>query len=492
MKEIPSFFKKPDPITDIADTKEYDIVIIGAGSPGVPCALKAAELGAKVAILQKEREAAACGNFGAGILTDKSDPVDVEKCVSMLEAASGHRAKRELLDMWAKKSGEAVLWTIEKGKEAGAQVVDMGTNAHAGLLKRTGWHIEFTTCVFGPKPYDTGAAMKAMCKLAEKKGVDIFYETPAVMLDQGADGRVTGVIGEHEGKHILFKARKGVVVATGDYANDKSMMDYYLPDMTNFALKRTGRSGDGHKMIVWAGGRMENVGHTKMAHDMDSGPTSLMSAPYLRVKLNGKRFCDETVGMELMNCYLTFAEDSGHYCQIFDSRYVDQAKKIGMTVDDPESLKNWMPEEDSEHKGVMKDLIDTYKADTLEELAKKLRIKDIPAFLETVKHYNEMAKAGKDTEMGVPAEKLCPVEVGPFYGVHRHIRFTVGCSGVVINEKMQCLDKDDNPIPGLYAAGNLAGNFYGSIDYPLDIFGLNLGHNYTEGYVIAKEIMGKE
>lgn len=144
MKEIPSFFKKPDPITDIADTKEYDIVVIGAGSPGVPCALKAAELGAKVAILQKE----------------------VEKCVSMLEAASGHRAKRELLDMWAKKSGEAVLWTIEKGKEAGAQVVDMGTNAHAGLLKRTGWHIEFTTCVFGPKPYDTGAAMKAMCKLA--------------------------------------------------------------------------------------------------------------------------------------------------------------------------------------------------------------------------------------------------------------------------------------------------------------------------------------
>lgn len=116
MKEIPSFFKKPDPITDIADTKEYDIVVIGAGSPGVPCALKAAELGAKVAILQKEKEAAACGNFGAGILTDKSDPVDVEKCVSMLEAASSHRAKRELLDMWAKKSGEAVLWTIEKGK----------------------------------------------------------------------------------------------------------------------------------------------------------------------------------------------------------------------------------------------------------------------------------------------------------------------------------------------------------------------------------------
>ena len=70
----------------------------------------------------------------------------------------------------------------------------------------------------------------------------------------------------------------------------------------------------------------------------------------------------------------------------------------------------------------------------------------------------------------------------------RRPRFTVGCSGVEINERLECLDKDDKPIPGLYAIGNLAGNFYGSVDYPLDIFGLNLGHNYTEGYVVAEEL----
>ena len=80
------------------------------------------------------------------------------------------------------------------------------------------------------------------------------------------------------------------------------------------------------------------------------------------------------------------------------------------------------------------------------------------------------------------------MEAGPFYGIHRHVRFTVGCSGVEINERLECLDKDDKPIPGLYAIGNLAGNFYGSVDYPLDIFGLNLGHNYTEGYVVAEEL----
>ncbi|XKM12493.1 FAD-dependent oxidoreductase [Orbaceae bacterium ac157xtp] len=484
----PEFLNKPAPITDIKETKEYDIVVIGAGSPGVPCALKAAELGAKVAIIQKEAEAAACGNFGAGIDLTTSDPADVQSLVSMLIAASSHRPKREVIETWANNSGEAVKWIIERAKEADAQVVDMGTSPHNALLKKHGWKINFFTCVFGPKPYDTGEAMKALCKLASKKGVDIFYSTPAEQLVK-KDGRVVGVIAKSNDGYIQFNAKKGVVVATGDYGNDKRMMDYYLPDLTNLDHKRWGRTGDGHKMIVWAGGRIENLGHTKMCHDMDSGSTTIMSAPFLRVKTNGKRFCDETYGMEVMNCYLLSQEDKGHYCQIFDANYQQKGQEWGMKFDDPEALKNWMPEEKIERKGVVPDLIDTYKADSLEELAKKLRIKDVDTFMATVKKYNEMAKTGKDTEFGVPAKSMAVVEKAPFYGVHRHIRFTVACSGVVINGKQQVLDENDKPIEGLYAIGNLAGNFYGGADYPLDIFGANLGHNYTAGYFVAKELM---
>lgn len=48
MNEQLAFFKKPEPITDIKDVKQYDIVVVGAGSPGVPCALKAAELGRRL------------------------------------------------------------------------------------------------------------------------------------------------------------------------------------------------------------------------------------------------------------------------------------------------------------------------------------------------------------------------------------------------------------------------------------------------------------
>ncbi len=485
--DIPKFLEKPSPITDIRETKEYDVVVVGAGSPGVPCALAAVEAGVKVALLQKEKFAAARGNAGAGIDLKASDPADVESLVSLLMADSAHRPKRELIELWAENSGEAVQWLLEKSKEAGAQIIDMGNGPQEAMLKKYGYNIKFLTSYFGPKPYDTGSGMIALCKQAVKEGVDVFYSTPAQQLVV-ENGRVTGVIAKDSQGYVRFNARKAVVVGTGDYQNDAGMLRYYMPDVVNLQCKKNGRTGDGHKMIVWAGGKIENVGHTKMCHDFDSGPAGMCDMPFLRVRLNGRRFCDETVGMELMNCYLLSAEDQGHYCQIFDSSYMSKAAGWPGAPADPEEMKKYMPEEKADRTGVIRGLINTFKADTLEELAAKLGIKDTEAFVATVKRYNEMASAGQDTEFGVPSKYLKTIDTPPYYGIHRHIRLTMACSGVEVNGDLQCLDTEGKPIEGLYAIGNCAGNFYGGVDYPLTVFGLNLGHNYTEGYVVGKMV----
>lgn len=492
MQHVPEFFAKPAPITDFIDEKTYDIVVVGAGAPGLPAALRAAELGAKVAVVQKEIDAVACGNVSAGLLLDKSNPADVAKVVELLMEESEHKANRDVLKLWAYNSGEAITWLIDQAQKAGCEVHSLGSAPHVPFNKKQGLDLEWATCLFGPKPYNTGLAVMDLARYAEKQGVDFFFKTPARQLVQDESGRVTGVVAESKVGMIKFNATKGVILATGDYANDKDMMDYYLPEMDYMDLKRVGRTGDGHKMIVWAGGMMETPGHTKMVHDMDSGPNSMMSLPYLCVNLDGQRFANETVGMEYMNNYLEAEKDKGHYCQIFDSRYMEQAKAMGRTAEEPESLKNWMPEEDlAERKGVYPGLIDTFKADTLEELAAKLRIRDVDAFIASVKRYNELAHAGSDTDFGVPADKMCPVEEGPFYGTHRHVRFTVGCSGVVINGDLQPVDKDGKPIEGVYAIGNLSGGFYGAHDYPLSIFGINLGRNFTQGYVVATRLASK-
>lgn len=43
-----------EPITEFSEEKTYDVVVVGAGTGGVPAALSALEEGATVAVLQKE------------------------------------------------------------------------------------------------------------------------------------------------------------------------------------------------------------------------------------------------------------------------------------------------------------------------------------------------------------------------------------------------------------------------------------------------------
>lgn len=261
--------------------------------------------------------------------------------------------------------------------------------------------------------------------------------------------------------------------------------------MTNFEPKQTNKTGDGHKMVVWAGGKIEDLAHTKMLHDFDAGPASMCDMPFLAVKMDGTRFVNETVEMSLMNCYLRSKEDSGHYCQVFDSNYMEAAAEWPGKLVDPEGLKVYMPEEDVEREGVFEGQINTFKADTLEELADKLEITDKAAFVDSVKRYNELVAAGKDEDFGKPANYLVPVDTPPFYGIHRHVRMSAICSGVDVNAKHECLTPEGEVIENLYAIGNCSGHFYGGIDYPLTVFGLSLGRCYTEGYVIGRMVAEK-
>lgn len=484
---LPSFLTPPEPTTDISETREYDVVVIGAGASGVTAALSAHEAGVRVALLQKESTVICQGNAGSGINLETSDPAHVQNLVSLLVAQNGHRAKRALVELWALNSGEAVSWVMEKTAAEGAQVTDMGNIPSMAVINKNNYNINFITSNFAPKPYNAGDGMQVLADVAEEEGVEIFYSTPAEQLVV-EEGKATGVIGSPEGSPVIFSAAKGVIVATGDYQNDEEMSSYYIPDLTNFSRKQLNKTGDGHKMVIWAGGKMEDIGHTKMLHDFDAGPGSMCDTPFLTVKNDGTRFVNETAPMSLINNYLRDEVDAGWYSQIFDSNYMEQAAEWpGMPVD-PEGLKNFMPEDPGEKTNVIPGLIRTFVSDSLEELADKLELTDKDAFLATIKRYNELAAKGVDEDFGKPAEYLKPIDTPPFYGIHRWIRVSAICSGVEVNEKHQCLTPEGNPIEGLYAVGNCSGGFYGGIDYPLDVGGLSLGRCYTEGYIIGRQV----
>jgi succinate dehydrogenase/fumarate reductase flavoprotein subunit len=330
--------------------------------------------------------------------------------------------------------------------------------------------------------------MRHLAITAEKAGVKFYYSTPAEQLVQNAAGEVLGVIAKNkDGKYIKFLARKGVIVATGDYQNNKAMSDYFIPDIKYMGRKQMGKTGDGFAMIYWAGGVFEPIGHTKMLHDFDGGPAPMCDMPFLAVNREGKRFVNEAVDMSVYNNYLRDEKNAGHYAQILDSDYMTQAAKWPGQLIPPEGLKNWMPDVPGPKKGVFEPLINSYMADTLEELAKKLEF-DPVALVASVKRYNEIVASGQDTDFGKPAQYLAPVQKPPFYGFHRTMRVSAICSGMLVDENHRVLDAAGKPIKGLWAVGNLGGGFYGGVDYPLTVFGLSLGRCYTFGYLAGRQV----
>ncbi len=99
-----------------------------------------------------------------------------------------------------------------------------------------------------------------------------------------------------------------------------------------------------------------------------------------------------------------------------------------------------------------------FKADSLEALAEKLAI-DPSVFVTTINNYNSYVDKGEDPEFGKDVFDL-KVEQAPFYATPRKpaVHHTMG--GLKIDTKTHVLDASSQIIPGLYAAGEVAGGIH--------------------------------
>ena len=101
----------------------------------------------------------------------------------------------------------------------------------------------------------------------------------------------------------------------------------------------------------------------------------------------------------------------------------------------------------------------------LEELAEKMEV-PVDTFKATVARYNELYEMGDDVDYGKRSELLTSITEPPFYALKWGPALLNVHGGMIIDTNMRILDKDNKPIPGLYAIGNTAGGLYG-VDYPL-------------------------
>lgn len=483
-----------EPITAFAEEAEYDIVVIGAGTAGVPAVLTALEEGATVACLQKQSSAQGNGNGSGAVILEESNELGIQSYKHAWAKEGGFRYNDDLLELFMRHSGETCMWLLDRAKKAGFpafRLTNMPTTYEGGKGKCAYFMKSIT------KPQNHGSLMQALAVMAEGQGAKFYYDTPAVQLIKDETGRVTGAIGKSEAGYVKLMAKTAVIVAAGDYQNNDAMVTTYSPDVTRFNRKQDRRTGDGHLMTMLAGGVMCPVGHAKTMHDMDSSPLQLTQLPFMAVNEKGERFFNEDMPMHYWDTILhdrpADIEDPGRFFRIFDDAYEEKynapapAKKT--------ALSNYMKDKNGkfvkdEPTGVLKDLIDTFRCDTLDELAAAVGL-PAAALKKSVEQWNKACEEG-DTLFGTPTSVMHPIDTPPYYCTRVWIRCSAINTGVAINGNCQVLDATGAVIPGLYSVGSGAGDICGDHEWNLSGGGLCCGSYHTMGrYAALHAVNGK-
>lgn len=491
---LPSFLVQPEPITDFAETKEYDVVVVGAGESGLSAVHAALEAGAKVACVQNLSTVQTAGNMAAALDLDKTSEAGLKACVSFINYKSDWRSNRDVVEVWARNSQEALAWWEREAAQGGVESkpydYSISYNGYEFFLHaNTYFHID-------------GAHQAAAVVIAEAlaaRGAEFFFNTPCVQLYR-EDGRVTGVVGEnvdtHE--HILVKASKGVIMATGDYVGNREMLDFYAPDTRGLHQAILFRDGSGLCAAMGAGAQMTAPCHTKMVHG--EGAPVRFEMPFLFLDRHGERFMDEgccRMGYlnEFSKNYLaeTGFEDNtaSKFFSIVPMNWQDYYEEWDGLAPYDISTNNAYRDVDPEK---------WLKADTLEALAQAMidyadeqpwsHELTVEAVVASIERYNELASAGSDDDFGKRREYLVPIEA-PCYAVPRGANnIDAMLDGLEVDGNYQCLDVDRKPIAGLFAVGNASGRFFGSGNYPMDIEGLSVGRAITTGFATGRHVAG--
>lgn len=466
---------------------DYDVILVGGGNAAFCAALAAKEKAARVLVLERAPEDEAGGNsrFTAGLMRVAYAGVDdLKKAIPDLSAeeiartdfgtyteeqflddmarVTEYRCDPDLTEILVKRSLDTVAWMRGKGVRFtaawGRQAFNIG-----GRFKFWGG---LTVEAVGGGP----GLVESLTTSAKKHGVEIWYRARVTGLVVDDDG-VKGVKVKREGKTVEVRA-KAVVLAAGGFQANPEMRARYL--------------GPGWELAKVRGTRFNTGDVIRMALDAGAAPAGNWSGCHaVAWERNAPEFGDLAVGDQFQKHSYPW----GVYVNAQGKRFVDEgadfrnytyAKYGGVILRQPGQFA-WQVFDAK----VKAQLRDEYKirqvtkrtANTLEDLVTQLDDVDAEAALAELKAYNAAVrtevpfnpnvKDGRGTcGLAIPKSNWAnTLDTPPFeaYAVTCGITFTFG--GLRINTAAQVMSTDGEPIPGLYAAGELVGGIF-YFNYP--------------------------
>lgn len=420
-----------------AKNTECDIVIIGAGGAGLAAAIEAKQLGANVILLEKMGVAGGNTTSATGGLN--AAETSVQKKLGIKDSKEqffqdtmkgGYNKNDENL---VRGMTENAPLTVEWLMSFGVDLSDVGKMA-GSTNSRT----------HRPKG---GAAVGAhmipvMEKHALEVGVDLRKNSKVTDIIK-ENGKAAGVkVTSENGKYVI-KA-KAVIIATGGFGANPAMVCKYKPNLKGFGTtNHKGATGDAFAWIEKFDGQLTQMDEIQTHPTVVPG-NGLMITEAVRgngaimINREGKRFGSEMATRDVMSKDILNQTGATAYL-VFDMSVRKSLKAIEGYV----------------KKGLLTE------GETPEELAAKLSI-DPAAFATTIAKYNEYQAAGNDPDFGRKATEMPrALTEGPFYAVEvgPAIHHTMG--GIKIDTKAQVLDSKNQPVPGLYAAGEVTGGVHG-------------------------------
>ena len=456
----------------------YDVIVVGAGNAALTAALSAAQKGAKVLVLEKAPQAERGGNsrFSGGIFrfayegieelkplrkdlpARDWDLVDVgvydrDRYLGDLMRVTQDQANRELVDTLIRQSYDTMVWMTGVGVVWDWSVV---------WSTRSGERVRFNPgAVIQAKEKGVGL-VKYLFDAAKGAGIQIAYQAKMTGFLQDDGGRVTGVRVRTPGGAENVPAGAVVLASGGFEANAEMRARYLGPGWDQVKVRGTRfNTGETLRMALDIGAMP--VGHWQGCHatpiDANAAPvgdlaltdrTNRLSYPYsIMVNNLGKRFADE-------------GEDTGAYTYVKMGRAIlAQPRAIAYQIFDTKTV-HLLEERYSTGTPIV--------GESLREIAGRLAV-PADALERTVAEFNvavqpgefdPAVKDGKGTRGLEPPKSNWALAIdSPPYTVYPAtcgITFTFG--GIKVDTLARVRDTEDVPIPGLYATGEITGDFF--------------------------------
>ena len=428
--------KSPNPITlTNGPDVEVDVLVIGGGGAGLSAAISATEAGSKVMLIEKMPLLGGNTVYSAGGLnaaetsSQKASGMEDSKQVYYEDTMKGGKNinNPELVKILTSEGDITIDWLKDKG-------IDLAKVALLAGSSNPRAHLPADGSAIGPYLF---AGLESY---VTKIGVDIRPNTLAVALNIN-NGQIHSVKVESDTTMYTIKA-KSVIIATGGFGANLEMVTANNPKLKGFKTSNhKGATGDIFPIVEKLGIQLKDMNQIQINPTGETAKSFIITEAVrgsggIFVNAEGKRFINELGTRDVVAASI-----------------LSQPKSMAFIVYDNQTRNALKIIENYEKLGIVR------QAKTLEELAGVIKVPSAE-LQNTITSFNEIIVAQKDPLGRVRFAK--PIEQGPFYAIAINpvIHHTMG--GIAVNTESQVLLKNNTPVKGLYAAGEVVGGIHGA------------------------------